>query len=169
MVSEWSKERAWKARTRDKRVVGSNPTRSAIFPFQMTSPLSSNPSEDSCRSAVLTRILDHIREDRRIFLPSFDPSISRPSDQFALQSVGIEPNDFAGGVGPYRYQFEGEEDLLHLIVTKQDGSPLTAQEGQTVAGYLLAGVPPALIWLKPGAFTQHFYIGHDELLDNLQV
>lgn len=33
VVSEWSKERAWKARTRDKRVVGSNPTHSASVYF----------------------------------------------------------------------------------------------------------------------------------------
>jgi hypothetical protein len=29
------------------------------------------------------------------------------------------------------------------------------------------GVPSALIWLKPGRLTQHFYVGHDDLLGSL--
>lgn len=40
-MSEWSKERAWKARTRDERVVGSNPTRSASY-FSPMFPDNSN-------------------------------------------------------------------------------------------------------------------------------
>jgi hypothetical protein len=28
-------------------------------------------------------------------------------------------------------------------------------------------VPSALVWLKPGEFSQHFYVGHDELLVHL--
>ena len=119
------------------------------------------------RVGVLSTILEFVRSDRRIFLPPFDPSLSRPSDQFALQSVGLEPNVFGGSVGEFRYQFEGEEDLLHLIVTRTDGSSLTPEEGQSVASFLLRGMPESLLWLKPGEFTQHFYFGHDELLDKL--
>jgi hypothetical protein len=123
-----------------------------------------NPSaeEIALRRSVMTAILAAIQEDRRIFLPPFDPSFSLPS-HIALQSVGIEPNPYGGTVGNYRYQFEGEEDLLHLIVSRLDGAPLAPAEGQTVAGFLLQGVPSALIWLKPGELTQHFYVGHDEL------
>jgi hypothetical protein len=59
---------------------------------------------------------------------------------------------------------EGEEDLLHLIVVRQDGKELTPAEGQAVAGFVWPGVPSALIWLKPGVLSQHFYVGHDELV-----
>lgn len=117
----------------------------------------------------MRRILEYVRENRTIKLPDFDPSLSRPSDRYALISVGAEPNHFSGAVGQYRYQFEGEEDLLHLIVTTVEGSPLTPEEGQQVAGFVLEGLPTALIWLRPGEFSQHFYFGHDELLQHLVV
>jgi hypothetical protein len=121
-------------------------------------------AETSRRDQVLQSVLEHIRNDRRIYLPPFDSSLSRPSDQFALQSVGVEPNEFGGSVGEFRYQFEGEEDLLHLIVTRFDGAVLTPEDGQSVVDFLLPGFPASLMWLKPGKFTQHFYFGHDELL-----
>lgn len=119
------------------------------------------------RNQVVRTVLQFVGEDRRIFLPPFDPAISRPSDQFALQSVGLEPNDFGSTVGSFRYQFEGEEDLLHLIVSRVDGEPLTPRDGQDVVQFLLPDFPTSLMWLKPGEFTQHFYFGHDELLSNL--
>ncbi|MBC8064330.1 MAG: hypothetical protein H7Y17_05835 [Chlorobia bacterium] len=131
--------------------------------IEMISPI---PDEVQRRDQVLQAVLSHVREDRRIFLPPFDPNASRPSDQFALQSVGLEPNEFGGSVSEFRYQFEGEEDLLHLIVTRTDGSPLTPMEGQEVAAFLLPDLPSSLMWLKPGDFTQHFYFGHDELLSS---
>jgi hypothetical protein len=81
--------------------------------------------------------------------------------------VGAEENAFCGNVGPYRYQFEGEEDLLHLIVTRQDKDRLTVEEAQEVAGFLMPGIPAGLVWLKPGEFSQHFWVGHDELCRNL--
>lgn len=128
---------------------------SALFPTN---------EEATQRDQVIDQVLSYVREDRRINLPEFDPTISRPSDQFALQSVGLEPNGFGGTIGEFRYQFEGEEDLLHIIVTRTDGASLTPQEGQAVTTFLLPNLPPALMWLKPGEFTQHFYFGHDELL-----
>ena len=114
-------------------------------------------------------ILDYISRNQTIRLPDFDPTLSRPSDKFALVSVGLEENAFSGSLGDYRYQFEGEEDLLHLIVTRANQGELTVQEGQWVAGFVLRGVPPALIWLKPGEFSQHFYFGHDELAGQLEI
>ena len=130
-----------------------------------------NPSaeEQARREEVMRRILDFVHENRTIKLPQFDPSLSRPSDRFALLSVGLEANDFTGTLGDCRYQFEGEEDLLHLIVTGVDGQPVSTEQGQAVAAFVLKGVPPALIWLRPGEYSQHFYFGHDELIGNLIV
>ena len=126
-------------------------------------------AESEMRKRILTRVMDCIHSGTTIKLPPFDESIDRPSDQFALQSVGLEPNEFGGRIGNYRYQFEGEEDLLHLFVCKIDGTELEVSEAQAVCGALLDGVAPALIWLKPGTFSQHFYVGHDELISTLRI
>ena len=126
------------------------------------------PAEGERRDEIARRILRFIEENRRIALPPFDPALARPNDRFALVNVGLEPNDFAGSLGHCRYQFEGEEDLLHLIVTA-DGGAITVAEGQRVAAFVLAGVPPALVWLKPGELSQHFYVGHDDLVGSLAV
>ena len=127
------------------------------------------PSADEAerRDQVMRRILRDVRESRTIKLPDFDATLSRPSDQFALTNIGAEPNDYSGLVGDFRYQFEGEEDLLHLIITRTDAAPLTVETAQQVASCVLEGVPPALIWLRPGTFSQHFYFGHDDLIGNL--
>ena len=135
--------------------------------MQSSSVLVPTTAEQARRDEVMKRILDCIEANRTIRLPAFDRTLSRPSDQFALVSVGLEENDFSGSLGEYRYQFEGEEDLLHLIVTHQKGERLTPESGQKVAGFVLNGLPTALIWLKPGQYSQHFYFGHDELVGNL--
>ncbi len=129
-----------------------------------------NPTqaERERREEVVRRVLAFIDEGKRIALPPFDPSLARPSDRFALVSVGLEPNDFGGSLGRFRYQFEGEEDLLHLIVTAEEGG-VSVAEGQAVASFVLAGVPTALIWLRPGELSQHFYVGHDDLVGSLVV
>jgi hypothetical protein len=121
------------------------------------------------RDEIMSRVLRFIVDNRTIKLPPFDPTSSRPSDRFALSNIGLEPNDFSGIAGEYRYQFEGEEDLLHLIVTRTNGEKLTPEEGQSVAGFVLKGLPSALIWLRPGELSQHFYFGHDELLDKVKA
>jgi hypothetical protein len=128
------------------------------------SPIDPTPAEVAQRCQVVETLLDYIREDRRILLPQFDSSSAVPSDQFALQSVGIEANAFGGTVGEFRYQFEGEEDLLHLFITRIDGGRLSPEDAQPVVTFLLPTLPQALLWLKPGEFSQHFYFGHDELL-----
>lgn len=130
-------------------------------------PLTPTEQEIHRRNEVINRLLDHIREDVRIKLPDFDPSKERPSDLYALINVGIEPNQFSGTIGRFRYQFEGEEDLLHLIVTSQDDAGLSTAEGHEVGSFVLQGVPTALIWLRPGSLSQHFYVGHDELIKHL--
>ncbi len=109
-------------------------------------------------------LLADIRANRMVKLPPFDPALSSPAERFALTSVGIEPNAYGGTFGPYRYQFEGEEDLLHLIVTQQNSLPLTVEEARKVVAFVVPQVPPAMLWLKPGEYSQHFYFGHDVLL-----
>ena len=75
---------------------------------------------------------------------------------------------FLGTVGVFCYQFEGEDDLLHLAVTRRDKSALTPEEGQDVAAWLLPGMPSGLIWIRPGEFSQHFYCGHDDLVAHVR-
>ncbi|MGV3616366.1 MAG: hypothetical protein ACO1SV_13620 [Fimbriimonas sp.] len=125
--------------------------------------------EKARRDAVMARILDDVRSNRTIKLPPFDSGRERPSDRYALLSIGIEANDYSGIYDGFRYQFEGEEDLLHLIVTHAEGERVSAEEGQRVAAFVLRGLPPALIWLRPGEYSQHFYFGHDELLSHLEI
>ena len=130
-------------------------------------PLAPTDAELAQRNAVMVKILECTRTETRIKLPEFDPARERPSDQFALINVGLEPNDFGGVLGTYRYQFEGEEDLLHLMITSVSEEPVSTAEAHQVASIVLHGVPSALVWLKPGEFSQHFYVGHDELLVHL--
>ena len=130
-------------------------------------PVAPTEAEIAQRNAVMAKILECTRTETRIKLPEFDPARERPSDQFALINVGLEPNDFGGTLGSYRYQFEGEEDLLHLMITSISEDPVTTAEAHQVASIVLHGVPSALVWLKPGEFSQHFYVGHDELLVHL--
>ena len=68
--------------------------------------------------------------------PSRGPATASPSSTWAL-----EPNDFAGTLGPFRYQFEGEEDLLHLMVTA-DGAPLSVADAQRVVAFRARGRLP---------------------------
>jgi len=84
-----------------------------------------------------------------------------------LSSDPQPPNQYEGTVGDYHYQFEGEDDLLHLAVTRTDQKEISAEEGQAVAAFLLDGIPPGLVWIRPGEFSQHFYCGHDDLVANI--
>lgn len=125
--------------------------------------LASTPSERAERNAIVDRILRATETNTVIKLPPFDPTRATPAVT-ALLAIGNETNPFGGSVGEFRYQFEGEEDLLHLFVLRLNGDPLTVAEGQSVVDFVLRGVSPALIWLKPGEQSQHFYVGHDEVL-----
>lgn len=112
---------------------------------------------------VVQRVLDAIRANITIKLPPFDPQRSRAGET-ALQHISAEANDFGGQLGEFRYQFEGEDDLLHLFITRASGDPLTVEEGQTILAALIPQVPPGLVWVKPGNLSQHFYMGHEVLL-----
>lgn len=121
------------------------------------------------RDAVIAAVMDAIRTGTRILLPKFDPERASGGADFALQAIVNEANPFGGSIGPYRYQFEGEDDLLHVFVVRADGGVLSPQEGQRVFSLLLPDLPTALVWLKPGTVSQHFYFGHDELLYQQQI
>lgn len=122
--------------------------------------------EQERRRQVVAALKEAVANGDQIRLPGYDRVFSKPAIS-ALASVGVEPNAFGGVVGPFRYQFEGEEDLLHLIVTREDGSSISAEEGQQVAIFLLQGIPAGLIWIRPGELSQHFYFGHDDLVTHV--
>lgn len=158
MVSEWSKERGWKPRN-PQGFVGSNPTRSArihrLFFPTMRSLHTATSDEQTRRREVLARVIQCIESSTPIpFLEFYE---------------GSEPSSFAGSVDCFSYQFEGEEDLLHLIVSPLEGSPITAELGLAVAAYVLRGIPLSLVHLRPGEQSVHFYVGHDHLLTLLEM
>lgn len=128
-------------------------------------PLTPQSAELDTRLAVTKNVIEAIEKGLTIYLPEFDPKSSRASDTVAFLSVGIEPNPYGGTVGEYRYQFEGEEDLLHLVITRLDLGSVAVEEAQSVASFLWPGIPSALVWYKPGDQSHHFYIGHDVLLE----
>lgn len=125
--------------------------------------LQPTPSEIDRRDEVVRAVLAAIQSGERILLPAFDSASSTGAD-FALHTIASERGRFGGGVGAFLYQIEGEEDLLHVIVVREDGGGLSPEEGQAVMGFLFPDLPSSLVWLKPGERSQHFYFGHDELL-----
>ncbi|HRF59595.1 MAG TPA: hypothetical protein PLH94_06720 [Fimbriimonadaceae bacterium] len=116
------------------------------------------------RDAVINAVLGSIRAGTPIRLtrPLLDASPSQP--RFALLDVAREPGPYAGAVGEFLYQFEGEEDLLHLFIVREDGAELSVDEARQVVSFLLPTVSPGLVWLKPGSVSQHFFLGHDVLV-----
>ncbi len=135
-------------------------------PLRQLSFLVISPSlvEVSQRDAVVSAILSAVRESVTVKLPDFDRASDLPG-AFALESIGIEPNPYGGTVGDFRYQFEGEEDLLHLMVFRLDRGEISPEEGQAVAAFLFPNLAPTLVWFRPGERSQHFYLGHDVLLE----
>lgn len=125
-------------------------------------------SEAFQRKEVLTRILDFIERGERILLPDWDGS-PQPLSNYALLNVGREENDFGGKVGPWRYQFEGEDDLLHLMICRLDQAPMPADESRALVSWLLKGVPVGLYWVRHATHSHHFYVGHDILPGSLEV
>lgn len=123
-----------------------------------------NGRETEIRNTIVQRVIDFTERNEKILLPPFLGATQSSQTPSSFSSVGLEPNDFGSTVGDYRYQFEGEEDLLHLIVTRIDHLELAAEDGQAVMGFLLNGVPLAMIWIRPGRFSQHFFVGHDEVV-----
>jgi len=90
---------------------------------------------------------------------------------FIQQKKTIRMNSpaFSGEVSAYAYSFEGEDDLLHVAVWRQDQTKIEVREAQDVVQFLLPGIPPGLIWIKPGTKQHHFYLGHDEMLVDSKI
>ncbi len=103
--------------------------------------------EEARRKEVLTAIKEAVARNETI-------KVAGPTEE----------SHYNGGLGAYKYEFEGEDDLLHLCITKASGERLTPEEAQEVVAWLLPGLPPGLIWIRPGAYSQHFYCGHDDLV-----
>lgn len=137
-----------------------------------------SPSEGDVqqRDAVLQAIITTLQTSNLILLPR--PSTdggegyrSVPGSNRALSELPaplpalLIQNQYGGQIGPFYYQFESEEDLVHLIVAKTDFSEITVEEARLVVDFVLPFFPAALLWLKPGQLSQHFYFGNTDFLD----
>lgn len=71
-------------------------------------------------------------------------------------------------LGDFRVQFEGEDDLLHLSITRVDGGRVAHEEAQRVADLFFHAVPKGLIQCRPAEHSVHYYIGHDLFVDYLE-
>ena len=119
--------------------------------------LAPTTAEIALRDAVMAHVRSYLDASQRIMLPPTPPNAD--GAEIAMVRAGEEANPFGGRVGPYRYQFEGEDDLLHLMVVRNDYAPLTPEEAQQVLKFVWPDVTPGLVWLKPGTISQHFYLG----------
>lgn len=128
--------------------------------------LNPTEAEETRRKLVRENIKTAIEANTRIELPRVNEFESQPSTT-ALLTAGIEANPYGASIGLFRYQFEGEEDLLHLFVVRQDQTEIHVEEARQVALWLLPGLEPGHVWLKPGEFSQHFYFGHEAILSLL--
>ena len=106
-------------------------------------PIAVTEQERSTREAVLAAVLNAIKADERI-------------------EMGAQA--YSGSVSEFNYVFEGEDDLLHLSVERKDGGRICVEQAQDVLYFLLPTIPWGVVWLKPGTYSHHFYVGHDELL-----
>lgn len=116
------------------------------------------------RDEVIKALIADIMAGRAVRLPEFDRANATRHTEPALLRMGEEANPYGGTCDGYRYQFEGEDDLLHLMVTRSDLEPLSVEEAQAVVAFVIPQVPPGLLWLKPGVRSQHFHFGHDLLI-----
>ncbi|MCS7066486.1 MAG: hypothetical protein NZL85_09495 [Fimbriimonadales bacterium] len=75
-----------------------------------------------------------------------------------------QASQYGGVVDDYWVQFEGEDDLLHCFVRRQDGSPLTLEEANRIVEPFFGVMPKGLVWCKPAERSVHYYVGHDHFL-----
>lgn len=75
---------------------------------------------------------------------------------------------YGATLGEYRVQFEGEDDLLHLSITRVDGGRVSHQEAQALADLFFHDVPKGLVQCHPAEYSVHYYIAHDLFADYLE-
>ncbi len=117
-------------------------------------------------NSIIEKIKEYTRNNIRITIPRLQTDAnteSRAEEAYLTNWTAI--SEFAGTYGDYQYLFEGEDDLLHLVILRQNLQPLTVEEARVVAEGILPNIPSSKIWLSPGEYTQHFYFGHDELFN----
>lgn len=85
----------------------------------------------------------------------------------AGETIRYADPQFSGAAAGLQFQFEGEEDLLHLVVTALNGGEPDLALAQALAARLLAPVSPALYWMRPGELSHHFYLAHDRLIEEM--
>jgi hypothetical protein len=103
--------------------------------------------EQQARDGVLSRLRDAVREGTKVPMPACG-----------------EVSSFGGTCGEFQYQFEGEDDLLRLCVTRRDGGELSLDEARRVAAWLLPRLEAGLVWVRPGRISHSFHLSHEDLL-----
>lgn len=87
-------------------------------------------------------------------------------DTRAGVTISLSQRERYGAVlGEYRVQFEGEDDLLHLAITRTDGGCVSHEEAQQIADLFFHNIPKGLIQCRPAQYSVHYYLGHDILAD----
>jgi len=104
-------------------------------------------AEERARDEVLERLRRVIVEGEKVPMAS-----------------GGEVSPFEGVCGEFRFQFEGEDDLLRLCITRRDGQELGLREARDVVAWLLPELKPGLIWVRPGRRSHSFHLSHEDLL-----
>jgi len=109
-------------------------------------------SELTTEHPEVRRVLQAIIEDTRAGVPIL---LSRRERYGAI-------------LGDFRVQFEGEDDLLHLSITRVDGGRVAHEEAQRIADLFFHAVPKGLIQCRPAEYSVHYYIAHDLLVGYLE-
>lgn len=74
---------------------------------------------------------------------------------------------YSAVLGHFRVLFEGEDDLLHLSITRVDGNKISHDDAQRIANLFFQGVPKGLIYARPAEYSVHYYVAHDLLVGYL--
>ncbi len=117
-------------------------------------------------SVVLEKIKEYTLQNKPIRIPRLNCVEKSHGSEMAYLTDWTQISEFAGSIGEYQFLFEGEDDLLHLVILRKDLQPISVEDARRIVEKIMPDVPTAKIWLSPGIFTQHFYVGHDELISS---
>lgn len=128
--------------------------------------LSSDPESCGERARVWSALVGYLEDDRKVPFPRppSDPPGATFDPRRGFPSPGVLTGPFGGVIEGHRFVFEGEDDLLHLILMRTDGAPLEREPALEVAEFLTEGVPKSMKWLRLGPTSLSLYLGHDLLL-----